>query len=108
MPGKQEKKYNKEEVGYQKQTYNYQQKCDKCSHKNRTKDNMCEILTEDDNDVSPNGWCAKFNPGKRLIIDDGAGSEDEENIAKQRIEWQRRQERKRKLKLAERNEWHNI
>lgn len=100
MSENKEKKHSKEEVQYQKRTYNYQQKCDKCSNKNRAKDN-CDILSENDNEVNPNGWCIKFNPGKHLIIDnDEATPEEQAEIQRKKVVWLKQQEHLRKKKFS--------
>lgn len=64
---KNKKQYTRDEVNYQ----NYpkdSQKCEKCSYHKHTAD-KCKKLTDEDNDVSPSGWCKMYEPGKHVIID---------------------------------------
>ncbi len=84
---KKQKKFTRDEVDYRHQTYNYHQKCEKCDNRDRVS-LKCEILVDRDNDVSNNGWCNKFKPGKHLIID----LQDQEELDRRRAVWKRQNE----------------
>jgi len=98
-----QKKYTKEELGYRNHSKIFDEKCEKCAHKERTKD-KCKVLVDTDNDVVSTGWCKLFEEGKHILIDILTEDDDDqtpEEVLEQRQRfhhWLMQQKRKKILR----------